>query len=407
MSPDKTLSHTLENRYSQVRSFLKKEGLGALFAYSPAAEHKWGQTGHVSYLSGWANHDRIVDSAVVVPSEGSPTLLVAGLPYMLDQIPDASCIENILLVQSIDPNAVAVEKTKDPNIKSSLRTFGGATQEILNLNGLNDRDVGVVGIENMSVLFYESLVCEFGGRLKRVRDIIGDMRSTKEPDEMALMRHSAHLGDLGFETLLSTARPGMTGIEIIAEMERVVRKKGADHAKYWMASGPPTTWEDTRLDIKPHERVLNQGDMISVCSYIVYKGYWSHGHRTGSMGKTSDYLEHVTGIARDSQNAGLEAIRPGARAGDIAKAVREKSSEFGWKLEGGRVGHGIGLDYSEIPIPSESNNTILKPGMTLVLHSAFSLPESGKMFVPLGDHIRVTEGSPEFLMQFPRTPFEI
>ena len=39
------------------------------------------------------------------------------------------------------------------------------------------------------------------------------------------------------------------GIEIIAEMERVVRRKGADQAKYWMASGPPTTWEDTRLEI--------------------------------------------------------------------------------------------------------------------------------------------------------------
>jgi Xaa-Pro aminopeptidase len=407
MPPDKTQYHTLENRYSRVRSFLKQEGLGGLFAYSPAAEHKWGQTGHVSYLSGWANHDRIVDTAVVVPSEGSPALLVAGLPYMLDQIPDASCIENIRLVQSIDPNAVAVEKSKDPNFKSGLQTFAGATQEILNLNGLNEEDVGVVGIENMSVPFYESLVYEFGGRLKRSKDIIADMRSTKEPDEMALIRHSAHLGDLGFETLLSTAKPGMLGIEIIAEMERVVRKEGADHAKYWMASGPPTTWEDTKLDIKPHERVLNQGDMISVCSYIVYKGYWSHGHRTGSLGTTSGYLKRITGIARDSQDAGLAAIRSGARAGDIAKAVREKSSEYGWKLEGGRVGHGIGLDYSEIPIPSESNNTILKPGMTLVLHSAFSLPESGKMFVPLGDHVRVTQDSPEFLMQFPRTPFEI
>ena len=58
-----------EERYEKIREFLRQQGLGALFVYSPPAEHKWGQTAHVAYLTGWANHDRIVDSAVVVPVE--------------------------------------------------------------------------------------------------------------------------------------------------------------------------------------------------------------------------------------------------------------------------------------------------------------------------------------------------
>ena len=63
------------------------------------------------------------------------------------------------------------------------------------------------------------------------------------------------------------------------------------------------------------------------------------------------------------------------------------------------------MDYSERPSPAESNDTALEAGNTIILHSAFALPNSGKMFVPLGDHMHVGEQGPEFLMEFPRGPF--
>ena len=57
----KITDETFQARIQGVQQFLEEEDLGALFAYSPAMEHMWGQTGHVAYLSGWADHDRIVD----------------------------------------------------------------------------------------------------------------------------------------------------------------------------------------------------------------------------------------------------------------------------------------------------------------------------------------------------------
>ena len=395
----------LEGRFKRVRAFLEEKGLGGLLAYSPAAEHKWGQTGHVSYLTGWANHDRIVDSAVVIPVEGRPALLFAGLPFMLEQIPDVSPIEDVRLVQAVDPNAVAIARPKGAPPGTGLRSFAAEARAVLHENEVFEKGIGVVGINNMPVPFYEALAKELGDDLRRVDDVVAEMRAVKSPAEMELMKHAAHLGDLGFEEMVKVARPGMSGIEIVAEMERAARREGADHAKYWMASGPDTTWEDTHLDIKPHERVLSEGDLMAVCSYIVYRGYWSHGQRTGTLGRPSEHLEEIGTIAREAQDAGIAAMKPGARAGDIAKAVREKASESGWSLQGGRVGHGIGLDYSEIPVPAETNDRILQPGMTVVLHSSFSLPGSGKMFVPLGDQLHLTADGPEFLMEFPRTLF--
>ena len=135
----------------------------------------------------------------------------------------------------------------------------------------------------MPVPFYESLAAGFGNSLRRVDDIVEHLRGNKSPAELALMRKAAALSDSGFQTMLEIARPGMRGIEILAEMERTVRREGADHAKYWMASGPPTNWNDARLDIKPHLRVLGAGDLMAACSYVVYKGYWCHGQRTGTL----------------------------------------------------------------------------------------------------------------------------
>ena len=145
---------------------------------------------------------------------------------------------------------------------------------------------------------------------------------------------------------------------------------------------------------------------MASCSYVVYRGYWCHGQRTGTLGKPSESLDNLCSLARQAQDAGLAKLKTGVPIGDVARAVREKGVELGLQLQGGRIGHGIGMDYSEQPVPlSEANEQRLKTGMTAVIHAAFSLPGSGKLFVPLGDVCHVTDEGPEFLMQFPRTPF--
>jgi Xaa-Pro dipeptidase len=393
-----------ESRHERIREFLKGEGLGAMFVYSPPAEHKWGQTAHVGYLSGWANHDRIIDSAVVVPAEGPAALLYAGLPFMGEQIADVSPLTDVRLARAVDPNAVAVARSKDGS--GGPRDFVGETLAILDENNLAGKSVAVVGIENMPAPFFEAIQAGFGDQFRRTRDFVAEIRGVKSEGEAALMKESARLSDLGFETMLKTARPGMKGIEIVAEMERAVRRQGADHAKYWMLSGPPTRWEDTRLDIKPHLRVLQEGDLMASCSYVVYQGYWCHGQRTGTLGAESKHLNEIFKIARDAQDEGLNKMKAGARIADVAAAIRKTGEAQGFPLMGGRIGHGIGMDYSEQPVPlTESNDAAFESGMTCVIHAAYALPESGKMFVPLGDVCRITNSGPEFLMNFTRDPF--
>ena len=388
-------------RRRRVQAFLTEKELGALMVYSPAHEHKWGQTGHVAYLSGWANCDRIVDTVVVVPQQGEAVLLIAGMDFMFEQAAEVSPITDMRLAAAVDPNAVAGHSRNS----AGATDFAGQTLEIIEANGIGSQDVGVVGVESMPVPFFEALSKHLGDRLKRVDDIVARLRSVKTAAEVALMRRAAELSDLGYRKMLEVARPGMRGIEIIAEMERVVRREGADHAKYWMASGPAPNWNDVRLDIKPHERVLQHGDLMASCSYVVYKGYWCHGQRTGALGKSCPELDRLCQVTRDAQDRALEVMKPGAPISGMGQTVREQAAANGLELLGGRIGHGMGLDYSEQPVPlNDTNETTLQAGTTAVIHSVFGLP-GGKMFVPLGDLCHVTADGPELLMDFQRTPF--
>ena len=398
-------SEVLEARHERILAFLEDRNLGAIFVYSPPTEHKWNQTGHVSYLSGWANHDRIVDSAVVLPATGRPALLVGGSQYMLDQIARVSPLEDVRLVQAVNPNAIALAR---PDISPSgnwPRSFAAETLAVLQESGSSGKDVGVIGLDSMPLTFYEALSIGLGDKLRRVDDIVSELRSTKSPGEIDTMREAARLSDLGFEAMLKIARPGMRGIEVIAEMERAVRREGADHAKYWLAWGPPPDWSDVQFDMNPHERVLEEGALMASCSYVVYNGYWCHGHRAGTLVRPSAQLDRMHAIVRDVMEASLVQMRPGIPVGRVASAMREELAKHGIRQEEGRVGHGIGLDYSELPSPVEGNEAILQPGMTIAVHAGYPLPDPGRLGVPLGDVCHVTPEGPELLMGFPHEPF--
>ena len=172
-----------------------------------------------------------------------------------------------------------------------------------------------------------------------------------------------------------------------------------------MASGPADDWRAARIDLRPHQRVLEAGDLLTACSYVQYKGYWCHGQRAGTLCRTCRRFDHLYHAVRAAQDAGLALMRPDVPVVDVAEAVRARLAESGLEQLGGRIGHGIGMDYTEQPALGQANSQPLQAGMTAVMHTATVVPDSQTLFVPLGDVVHVTLNGPEFLMKFPRSPF--
>jgi len=64
------------------------------------------------------------------------------------------------------------------------------------------------------------------------------------------------------------------------------------------------------------------------------------------------------------------------------------------------------MDYSEQPVPLDDNNEIpFESGNTVEVHAVYALPETGKMWVPLGDVCHVTDDGAALLMEFTREMF--
>ena len=387
-------------RAERDREFAVAQELGALVVFSTARPHIFYQSGHVGYLADLSSRDRISDCMVVIPATDAPVLLVAGLPFMAEQVREASWIEDVRVVSTPDPNA--------PALTGAGHTFGGEITAVLNDGGVAGSRVGLLGVDAMPQPLYRHLEETLGAEtLAFPEDIVAEMRARKSPAEIALMRGAARLSDLGYQVLLETARPGMRGFEIVAEMERALRVDGADYANFWFASGPADDWTVRMAQFRPIDRVLQAGDQVTCCSYAVHHGYWAHAMRTGTLDGPSPQQERMLPACIEVHRAGLDAMKPGASFADVVAVVRQTAEAGGMALHSPRIGHGIGLDYGERPHFVADSKELLQPGMTIMLHAQLTVPGEAAFYVPLGDLCLVTDDGIEILTAFPLEPFRI
>jgi Xaa-Pro aminopeptidase len=111
------------------------------------------------------------------------------------------------------------------------------------------------------------------------------------------------------------------------------------------------------------------------------------------------------GACREIQDKCIEGMRPGVPVSEIVRIARATADRLGYDLQGGRIGHGQGLDYAEWPYFLDTNTTLLEPGVVAVMHPPVTVPGSNFIYCPLGDVVLVTERGPESLNHFPREPF--
>ena len=401
-----------ESRVEKVREFVREHDLGALLVYSGPKAHMWYQTGHVAYLTNWANLDFFADAIVVVPETGEAALLCPGLEYSREMISRVSWIRDVRLVASPDPKAIST--TFDEGIVDAGSVLVGASfgQEIARLldeRGIADKPIGVVGIENMPVPVHRELVAHLGERLTETDDIVARLRYVKSEAEIRIIRDVVALSDRAFGTIADVLKPGMMGYELSAELEYFAKAQGADFASYTLTSGPAENIERGSLDVGRHMRKLEWGDQIHINTYLVKDGYFVQPVRSGTVGPPSNQMRDLMGASIEIQDDIIAAMKPGAPIAEVCQAARESAARLGCEGEWGRFGHGQGLDYGEWPYFQDTNTTPLEPGAVAVIHPPLFVPGSNNQFLycALGDIVVVTETGTERISQFPREPFHV
>lgn len=168
----------------------------------------------------------------------------------------------------------------------------------------------------------------------------------------------------------------------------------------------------------PGERILNEGDIVSIDFGTIYDGFCGDVAVTYKVGEVSRKVERLLDVTEESLYKGIQEAREGNRLFDISHAVQEHVEEGGFSVVRDFVGHGIGRSLHEEPqIPNfgkRGTGMRLKKGMVLAIEPMVNMGRSDVMIKKDGwtavtrdgslsahfEHtIAITENGPEILSQ--------
>jgi Xaa-Pro dipeptidase len=228
----------------------------------------------------------------------------------------------------------------------------------------------------------------------------------KLPEEIAALRRAAALADDAYVAFQQAAKPGRRQYELVADIEAYLRSRGCPDNFMIIGSGG----KDVLGMTPPSERRIAPGDLVTTELTPALEGYFVQICRTLVVGHATDAQQRAFALFREALEAGIAAVRPGATAGDVARAENDVFRIYGLgeytSSKWTRVrGHGLGLFCDSKPHLLEDVDTPLVPGMALIVHPNTYHPEVG--YLVLGDAVVVTETGAEVLTKTPRELFEV
>ena len=218
-------------------------------------------------------------------------------------------------------------------------------------------------------------------------------------------------------------RPGISTLDIDTLGEKLIRDHGCipNFLNYngYPASICVSVNDEVVHGIPRADRVLQEGDIVSLDAGLIYKGYHSDAARTYAVGKISEEAARLIAVTRQSFFEGIKAAKAGGHLHDISSAIDDYISGFGYGIVRDLVGHGIGSHLHEDPqIPNfrqKRRGVRLQAGMTLAVEPMINsggwpvewlsdgwtvVTKDGSLSAHYENTILITDGEPEILTLF-------
>lgn len=198
-------------------------------------------------------------------------------------------------------------------------------------------------------------------RLKSLKDLDGIHKAGRIVDKV--------LKDVG-----SFIKPGLTTAEIDRRALALIKSDGGIPAFKGYRGFPGnicTSVNEVVVHGIPSERVLNEGDIISIDVGVKQGIYFADAAATFAVGYISKDAKRLIWVAKKALDAGINQVWPGNKLNNISCAIQDFVESHGCSVVRSFVGHGTGLELHEEPeIPNfttQGKDIELKPGMVLAL----------------------------------------
>jgi Xaa-Pro aminopeptidase len=273
----------------------------------------------------------------------------------------------------------------------------GTSPFLMSFHIIKDLGLKIIGFEShsLTVKEYDELVETYKNiTLIKTDGFIEQLRTVKDSYEINLIKSAQKITDKAFEYILGLIKPGVSELDLVAELEFFMKKNGSKSKAFptILVSGPRTSLPHG----SPSERILQSGDFVTIDFGARFSGYCSDMTRTVVIGKPSERQLSIYNTVLNAQIKAIEYIKPGIIGKDADSVARKIISKQGFgDYFGHGLGHGVGLEIHEAPSLSPKGESHLLPGMIVTVEPGIYIEKYGG--VRIEDMVVITKNGFENL----------
>jgi len=196
----------------------------------------------------------------------------------------------------------------------------------------------------------------------------------KSNQEIKLIEKACRIAAEALEMLGELIRPGVKTKELEEYAEAFIKARGGTPAFKGYRGYPASICVSINNQVVhgiPSDRLIKEGDIVSIDLGVVYQGYYGDAARSYAVGRIGELQKRLLEVTERALYKGIEKARPGNRVGDISAAIQDYVESNGFSVVRAFVGHGVGRFLHEEPqVPNfgrPGKGPRLKEGMTIAI----------------------------------------
>jgi Xaa-Pro aminopeptidase len=268
---------------------------------------------------------------------------------------------------------------------------------------LKAHKVRQIGYEqaHLSCADFSRLEKDAGRRVKFLpaRGLVEQLRAVKDEEEVARIRGAGKITAEVFVKVLEITRPGVSECDLGAEIEYLMRKRGAEGAAFEtiVASGARAALPHAR----PSRKLLTENELVIFDLGAILGNYTADMTRTVHLGPPSRRVRRIFNAVAEAQERAARSALPGVRTGEVDAMARRTLAAHGLaSFFTHSTGHGVGMETHELPCLGRGEKTRLQAGQVVTVEPGVYLKGWGG--IRIEDTILVGPDGPEVLTPAPK-----